>query len=82
MSSITIRNFDDSPKASLRVRAARHCVAVEQEKKTFCKALWLQTPVKSMVWSLRFASKRKILQRVGACLQQLMKAEKHARAAV
>ena len=60
MSSITIRNLDDSLKASLRVRAARHGVLVEQEKKTFCKAPWLLTPAKSMVWSLRFASKRKI----------------------
>jgi len=29
MSSITIRNLDDSLKASLRVRAARHGVLVE-----------------------------------------------------
>jgi plasmid stability protein len=31
MSSITIRNLDDSLKASLRLRAARHGVSMEQE---------------------------------------------------
>jgi len=31
MSSITIRNLDDSLKASLRVRAARHGLSMEQE---------------------------------------------------
>ena len=31
MSSITIRNFDDDLKASLRLRAARHGVSMEQE---------------------------------------------------
>lgn len=31
MSSITIRNLDDSLKASLRLRAARHGLSMEQE---------------------------------------------------
>jgi plasmid stability protein len=31
MSSITIRNLDDSLKASLRMRAARHGLSMEQE---------------------------------------------------
>lgn len=31
MSSITIRNLDDSLKASLRQRAARHGLSMEQE---------------------------------------------------
>jgi len=31
MSSITIRNLDDKLKASLRLRAARHGVSMEQE---------------------------------------------------
>lgn len=31
MSSITIRNLDDALKASLRLRAARHGVSMEQE---------------------------------------------------
>lgn len=31
MSSITIRNLDDGLKASLRLRAARHGVSMEQE---------------------------------------------------
>jgi plasmid stability protein len=38
MSSITIRNFDDSLKASLRVRAARHGVSMEQEVKNILKS--------------------------------------------
>lgn len=37
MSSITIRNFDDSLKASLRVRAARHGMSMEQEVKNILK---------------------------------------------
>ncbi|MEN9780005.1 MAG: hypothetical protein RL014_1153 [Pseudomonadota bacterium] len=31
MSSITIRNLDDKLKASLRIRAARHGLSMEQE---------------------------------------------------
>jgi plasmid stability protein len=31
MSSITIRNLDDSLKSSLRLRAARHGLSMEQE---------------------------------------------------
>lgn len=31
MSSITIRNLDDNLKASLRMRAARHGLSMEQE---------------------------------------------------
>ena len=31
MSSITIRNLDETLKASLRMRAARHGVSMEQE---------------------------------------------------
>ena len=31
MSSITIRNLDDNLKASLRLRAARHGLSMEQE---------------------------------------------------
>lgn len=31
MSSITVRNLDDKLKASLRLRAARHGVSMEQE---------------------------------------------------
>ena len=38
MSSITIRNLDDKLKASLRLRAARHGLSMEQEVRNILHA--------------------------------------------
>ena len=38
MSSITIRNLDENLKASLRVRAARHGVSMEQEMRNILQS--------------------------------------------
>jgi plasmid stability protein len=82
MSSITIRNLDDSLKASLRVRAARHGVLVEQEKKNILQSTLAADvgEVNGLEFALRIKTEN--LQRLGDCLQQLMKTERHARAAV
>jgi hypothetical protein len=38
MSSITIRNLDENLKASLRMRAARHGVSMEQEMRNILQS--------------------------------------------
>lgn len=38
MSSITIRNLDENLKASLRIRAARHGVSMEQEMRNILQS--------------------------------------------
>ena len=55
MSSITIRNLDDSLKASLRLRAARHGLSMEQEVRNI-----LQTTLSAdsrLIPSLSFAQR-------------------------
>lgn len=45
MASITIRNLDESLKASLRVRAARHGRSMEDEVRNILRAALLQEAV-------------------------------------
>lgn len=42
MSSITIRNLDDKLKASLRLRAARHGLSMEQEVRNILQSTLAQ----------------------------------------
>ena len=44
MSSITIRNLDDSLKASLRLRAARHGLSMEQEVRNILQSTLTAEP--------------------------------------
>ncbi len=47
MSSITIRNLDDSLKASLRLRAARHGLSMEQEVRNILQSTLAGEPSSS-----------------------------------
>lgn len=44
MTSITIRNLDDGLKASLRLRAARHGVSMEQEVRNILQNTLAEQP--------------------------------------
>lgn len=55
MSSITIRNLDDSLKASLRLRAARHGLSMEQEVRNILQATLTAEP--EVTQGLRFAQR-------------------------
>ncbi|CAM5778217.1 MAG: pantothenate metabolism flavoprotein [Burkholderiales bacterium] len=44
MSSITIRNLDDQLKASLRLRAARHGLSMEQEVRNILQSTLAAEP--------------------------------------
>jgi antitoxin FitA len=59
MSSITIRNLDDELKASLRLRAARHGLSMEQEVRNILKsALAAETsPANGMDFALRIVQR-------------------------
>lgn len=60
MASITIRNLDESLKASLRVRAARHGRSMEDEVRNILRAALVQeaVPDRNLVERIqaRFAS--------------------------
>ena len=45
MSSITIRNLDENLKASLRMRAARHGVSMEQEMRNILQSTLAEKPI-------------------------------------
>jgi plasmid stability protein len=55
MSSITIRNLDDKLKASLRLRAARHGVSMEQEVRNILQTTLATDacPVNGLTFALR-----------------------------
>ena len=55
MSSITIRNLDDSLKASLRLRAARHGISMEQEVRNILQVTLATEPER--VTDLSFAQR-------------------------
>lgn len=53
MSSITIRNLDESIKTSLRLRAARHGWSMEQEVRTILQQTVAPEPAVSMSFAER-----------------------------
>lgn len=55
MSSITIRNLDDRLKASLRLRAARHGLSMEQEVRNILQVTLAAEP--EVTQGLRFAQR-------------------------
>jgi plasmid stability protein len=55
MSSITIRNLDDQLKASLRLRAARHGLSMEQEVRNILQSTLAAeaSPTSGLAFALR-----------------------------
>jgi plasmid stability protein len=55
MSSITIRNLDDKLKASLRLRAARHGLSMEQEVRNILQSTLASeaSPASGLEFALR-----------------------------
>ena len=45
MATLTIRNFDDDLKATLRMQAARHGQSMEEEVRSILRQALTQTPV-------------------------------------
>jgi hypothetical protein len=56
VSSIKIRNLDDGFKASLRIRAARHGLSMEQEVRNILQIPLLRMPTLRVDWRLHSAS--------------------------
>ena len=64
MSSITIRNLDEGLKASLRLRAARHGLSMEQEVRNILKSTLASetSPASGLEFALRIHQRFKGLE--------------------
>lgn len=76
MSSITIRNLDDKLKASLRLRAARHGLSMEQEVRNILQNTLAadETSANGLEFSIRIHQRFKGLNVDGLALPERLPA--------